>query len=173
MRKTSIALGLVAAIAAMPAFAATSTGSLTVKATVVSSCAVNTNTAGTVTNAVLDFGNITTANLGSSIDADTTGSGGTSLTVLCSNGTNYTYYANYGSNASGNQRRMANGTEMIAYDLYSNQARSTAFPTSGSTASATGNGSVQSYTIYGRIPALSSLPTAGTYTDTVTLTVEY
>ena len=38
--------------------------------------------------------------------------------------------------------------------------------------SATGNGALQSYTIYGRVPPQTT-PKPGTYADTITLTVTY
>ncbi|MFY0084261.1 spore coat protein U domain-containing protein, partial [Acinetobacter baumannii] len=39
--------------------------------------------------------------------------------------------------------------------------------------SGTGTGAVQTVNVYGRIPAGSTLPSAGSYVDTVTVTVTY
>jgi spore coat protein U-like protein len=66
------------------------------------------------------------------------------------------------------------GTEVINYSLYSDSGRTTNWGnTVGTdTVAATGNGSAQAYTVYGRIPPQTT-PAPGTYTDTITVTVTY
>ncbi len=174
MRKTTLALGLIAAIASVPAMAAVATGTLTVKANVVASCAVTTS-GGDAGNAILDFGTIDSSKLGQDIDASTSSTGGTKLSVTCTNGTSYKISADTGLNPVSNQRYLkAGGTDTIAYNLYTDSPGGTVFPLTAAAATAvTGNGSTQAYDIYGRIPNLSALPAVGSYTDTVQLTVTY
>lgn len=164
-------LAVIGLIGIQAANAATTTGTLTVKATVAKGCSVNTDASGTVADAVLDFGTITS--LTANVDGDTTTSSGTSIKVLCNNGTAYTVAFGAGNNFLSGVRRMAGGSsEFIPYNLYLTSTRATALAVDGTTAS-TGNGTPQTLNVYGRIPAGSVLPTAGNYTDAVTLTVTY
>lgn len=174
MRKTSIALGLIAAISTAPAMAAVATGNLNVKANVVASCAVKTNTAASG-DATLDFGQIDSTKLNTNIDADTSTTGGAKLSVTCTNGTSYTVIAGLGNNSVSGQRNMkSTGADLIAYNLYTTSARTTVFPTTPAAATpVTGTGTTQTYDIFGRIPTLTTLPAVGAYTDTVLMTVTY
>lgn len=165
-------LAVIGLIGIQAANAATTTGTLTVKATVAKGCSVNTDASGTVADAVLDFGTITS--LTANVDGDTTTSSGTSIKVLCNKGTDYTVAFGAGNNAVGGVRRMAGGSsEFIPYNLYLMSNRATALAVDGTTASIIGDGTPQTLDVYGRIPAGSVLPTAGNYTDAVTLTVTY
>ena len=165
-------LAVIGLIGIQAANAATTTGTLTVKATVAKGCSVNTDASGTAANAVLDFGTITS--LTANVDGDTAASSGTSIKVLCNKGTDYTVAFGAGNNAVGGVRRMAGGSsEFIPYNLYLTSTRATALAVDGTTASIIGNGTPQTLDVYGRIPAGSVLPTAGNYTDAVTLTVTY
>jgi spore coat protein U-like protein len=62
----------------------------------------------------------------------------------------------------------------VTYSLYSDSGRATVWGNTvgTNTVAGTGNGASQSYTVYGRAPAQTT-PAAGTYTDTVTVTVTY
>lgn len=165
-------LAVIGLIGIQAANAATTTGTLTVKATVAKGCSVNTDASGTAANAVLDFGTITS--LTANVDGDTAASSGTSIKVLCNNGTAYTVAFGAGNNGLSGVRRMAGGSsEFIPYNLYLTSTRATALAVDGTTASIIGNGTPQTLNVYGRIPAGSVLPTAGNYTDAVTLTVTY
>ena len=77
---SAIAMGLTSINVAN---AANATGTLTVKATITNSCVLNTSATGTTSNAILDFG--TLSSLASNVDADTTTTGGTAIKVLCNN----------------------------------------------------------------------------------------
>lgn len=133
----------------------------TVSATVVKKC--------TVTASPLNFGNgvglLTTA-----VNATST------LGVQCSNGTPYNVGLDAGTNAGGNinARKMVLAGNNITYQLYQNSARSTVWGnTIGSnTVAGTGSGNTQSLTVYGQVPAQAT-PPAGTYNDTVNVTVTY
>ncbi|MDP9801978.1 Csu type fimbrial protein [Acinetobacter calcoaceticus] len=167
----AIAMGLMSITAAN---AVTATGTLTVKATITNSCVLNTSATGTTANAVLDFG--TLSSLASNVDADTTTTGGTAIKVLCNNTVPWTLAFDAGKNAQTTQRRMIGGAtsnEFIPYNLFSDTNRATAIGISTTAYSGTGTGAPQTVNVYGRIPAGSTLPSAGSYVDTVTVTVTY
>ncbi|MFI7969473.1 spore coat protein U domain-containing protein, partial [Acinetobacter baumannii] len=72
------------------------------------------------TNAVLDFG--TLSSLAGNVDADTTTTGGTSIKVLCNNTVPWTLSFDGGQNVLSTQRRMIGGAtsnEYIPYNLFS------------------------------------------------------
>ena len=140
----------------------------TVTATVLANASVSATT--------LNFGS--TSTLASNIDSTAT------ITVQATNTTPYSIGLGLGSNASGSQRRVRNGAtaNYINYNLYTDSARSNAWSTSTSTTSCTsgastcilgtGTGLSQNITVYGRVPA-QSVPAAGTFTDTVVVTVTF
>ncbi|MBC7700636.1 spore coat U domain-containing protein [Aquabacterium sp.] len=155
---------------AQVAIPATSTSTFTVTATVASSCTLGTS------NVAFGAYNPTS---GTANDAS-----GAAL-VTCTTGTTYTIALDAGVSAGGasvfSNRRMRIGatTSYLGYQLYLDSGRVTVWgdglnsssinPTSGTS---TGNGSQQSYTVYGRITA-GNYVTAGSYTDTVTVTLTY
>ena len=176
MKKTFIYLSAVVAgvFSLNAANAATATGTLTVRATVTNSCVLNTSATGTTTNAVLDFG--TLSSLAGNVDADTTTTGGTSIKVLCNNTVPWTLSFEGGQNVLSTQRRMIGGAtsnEYIPYNLFSDTGRATAIGIATTAYSGTGTGNVQTVNVYGRIPAGTTLPSAGSYVDSVTVTVTY
>ncbi len=134
----------------------------TVLATVIKKC--------TVSASPLNFGTgiglLTTA-----IDASTT------LGVQCSVGTAYNVGLDAGQNGGGNinARKMKLGANTVGYQLYRDLARTQIWgDTIGSnTATGIGNGTTsQSLTVYGRVP-VQTTPPAGTYSDTIIVTVTY
>lgn len=96
------------------------------------------------------------------------------ILVNCTNGTTYEIGLNLGANPDGTTRRMTNGTDFLAYELYQDSARTTVWGnTPGTdTVSSTGTGTDQNFTVYGRIPEQQNI-SAGAYTDTVNVTVTY
>jgi spore coat protein U-like protein len=107
----------------------------------------------------------------------------TFFTVTCTRGAagdpasvSYNVYANNGSYASGNQNRGARGTARINYDLYRDAACSASwqgFTAIAGTITFAGTGTVsQQGNYWGCIPTGQGVA-AGTYTDTVTLSVLY
>ena len=154
--------------AALPgARASIASSNLTVQLLVIGTCTVNA--------ATLDFGS--TGLLATLIDATTT------LSVTCTNTTPYSVGMDNGANFSA-ARRMRQGatSNYIGYAIYTDAARTNVWTTASSsttctTASScffgTGDGSAQSITVYGRVPALGTAPAPGAYNDTVTITVTY
>jgi spore coat protein U-like protein len=143
--------------------AATVGSSLGVNATVTANCTISTT--------ALAFGNVNTLS-GSNVD----GTGG--LSITCTNGTGWSASADLGggTGASFASRKMAFGSELLNYSLYTDSARSSVWGDgTGSTSlfSGTGNGSSQAVTVYGRVPSGQTSVPAGSYADTVAVTVTY
>lgn len=121
----------------------------------------------TVTTTNMNFG--TVGVLGSNTDTTNT------ISVNCNSGVPYTIGLDNGATgASPTARRMTNGGNFVTYGIYQDAARTTEWgETIGTnTISASGTGSVQNYTGYGRVPAQTT-PVSGTYTDVVIVTVTY
>jgi spore coat protein U-like protein len=166
VRKTAslsllIALVSVAALSVPNANASTATGSFNSTITIQSNCqVVSTNT--------LNFG--TQGLLAANTDASAT------FAVQCTNTTPYNVGLNAGSTAGGSiaTRLMTSGSATVSYKMFSDSGRTANWGnTVGTdTVSGTGNGSSQTLTVYGRVPAQTT-PAAATYTDTVTVTITY
>lgn len=141
--------------------AATATSSFTVSITIAATCTVNSAS-------TLNFGNqgILSANV------DQT----SAIQVTCTNTTPYNIGldAGTGSGATVATRKMTSSGATVNYTIYSNSGRTTVWGNTigTNTVSATGNGTGQNYTAYGRIPPQTT-PAPGTYTDTITITVTY
>lgn len=153
-------LASVVAAATPMAYGASTSSTLTVNATVLSSC--------TVTPAILAFGNYS----GTQVD------GQTDITVLCTSGTAYTVVLDTGANSASLSPRTMAGTPSgsLNYDLYNDSGRTTIWGDgSGATGTIadTGSGLAKTHTVYGRIPASQLGAPAGAYTDTVNITVNY
>lgn len=144
---------------AAPASAATAVGALAVSATVLAFCAVSSTP--------LAFGNYSSAQLDSTA----------TVLVTCSNGTTYNVGldAGAGTGASTTTRKLTGpSSATFNYTMYRDSGHTTNWGnTVGTdTASGTGNGLVQTLTVYGRIPG-GQYPGTGAYVDTVVVTVTY
>ena len=165
--RAAITLSALACAFTVPADAATTTGTLTVNATLLSSC--------NVSGSVLNFGS-TIDPLSASVPVDAS----STMSVQCTNTTPYAVSLNAGANAGGasafSNRNMKHGTSnLLGYQLYLDSGRSTVWgdgTASSSTLAGTGTGSSQTLTIYGRLPSLTGAVPGG-YTDTVTVTITY
>jgi spore coat protein U-like protein len=98
------------------------------------------------------------------------------VSVNCSSGGTYQVSLGAGANLSSGTRRMAGpASSFLAYQLFRDPARSLAWGDGtalGARVSGTGSGATQTLTVYGRIPAGQSAA-AGSYADSVVVTVEY
>ena len=130
----------------------------TVTATVTSQCAVSAST--------LDFGSV------GLLLANTDGT--SSVTVQCASGVAYQVGLDNGQHATGATRRMQGPGGLVTYELYRNSTRTQRWGSTLNTDTVTGsgNGSNQTLTVYGRVPNQTT-PSAGTYNDTITVTVTY
>lgn len=160
----ALSAAVLSVLAIQPAQAAETTSTLSVNATVTSNCTVSTT--------ALNFGNVNVTS-GTNVD----GTGG--ISVTCTNGTAWAASANAGSGtgATLTTRKMASGTNLLNYALYTDSARTIVWGDAATTATAkisgTGSGSAQASTIYGRVPSGQTTLPAGTYADSVTVTVTY
>lgn len=136
-------------------------GSLVVSANVIKRC--------TVTASPLSFG-VNPGLLSTEMNASTT------FGVQCSNTTPYNVGLSAGQHSGNdiNARQMALGSNSIGYQLYRDSARNEVWGnTVGTdTVPATGSGMQQNLTVYGSVPPQVT-PPAGTYEDTVVVTVTY
>jgi spore coat protein U-like protein len=156
------------------AFGETLTDSVDITATIQNGCTIGTS--GSTTSAqfgTIDFG--TMSSLTSQVDAiSTVGSG--SIVVTCTPGIAITIGLNNGVNNTGSQRYIihSGGTTKLAYELYRTASYNTIW---GSGAQALSIASFpvtqQTYTVYARLFASGTQPPAGTYTDTITVTLTY
>jgi spore coat protein U-like protein len=150
------AAALATVLLAAPARAATNTGTLAVSANVVTSCEI--------TASALNFGNYDGA------QNDNTAT----ITVNCNTASvNYSVALDIGNSWDGTTRRMANGGSFLAYDLFSDAGRTTAWAAEAGTTSAASPSTDSSLVIYGRIPANQILTTTGAYADSVVMTVTF
>lgn len=158
-------------IAATPSFAATATGTFPVTATVANTC--------TVSSTGVAFGSYTGTAVTNTAN---------NIVVTCNKGVTITsLLIGNGANASGTQKRMANGTEYLNYSIdVPTGASLTTCPAAGTNSwnGTTGpagaaltslfatTGGAKNISICASIPA-SQYPAAGSYSDTVTMTLTY
>jgi spore coat protein U-like protein len=139
--------------------AATAGTTFNVTANVVAACTVSASN--------VAFGSYTAVQLD--------GSG--SISVNCTNQSPYTVELDVGGGSGATMaNRKMNGpsNHTLTYSLYQDSSRTTVWGSVAGTqaVAGTGSGTAQALTVYGRIPA-SQTPVAGSYTDTITVTVTY
>jgi len=152
------------AVGIVPARAATSTGTVLVKATVAATCALNSPT--------LNFGAYDPT-VGTDTDIPAT------LVVNCTKGTAWVVGLDQGVNGpTRNMKNTGPGTDTLHYELFVDTARTKVW-TNGTTASptvasGTGTGAAagQNVTIFGRLFA-NQFVTPSTYQDSVIATVNF
>ncbi|UXN59967.1 spore coat protein U domain-containing protein [Phyllobacterium zundukense] len=98
------------------------------------------------------------------------------VTVNCDKNTSYSLKLGWGGQGdAGNTRNMANGSEKISYNLFSDKQRSVLWgdKDGGKVPSAlTSDGNKKTFPVYARVPTQKT-PSPGTYTDNVVVTLEY
>jgi spore coat protein U-like protein len=144
------------------AFSQTASSSFNVHMTIFSECRL-----GTLND--INFGSA--GFLDSNVDMNST------LSLKCTDGTPFNIALSQGANGTSiTDRRMKNsaGAQTLAYQLYRDSARSQVWgqTTGTDTVAGTGTGADQTLNIYGRVPA-QSVAAAGSYSDTITVTVTY
>ena len=164
MYRTSIAIGgaLLWLMTPQLAIAGSATGSMGISATVLSACIVTSNS--------MAFGNY---NPTSATPTDAT----STFDVTCTVGTNYSVGLNAGTKAGATvlTRQMTSGANALSYSLYSDSSHGTNWgntPGTDTPSQTTAGLLPSTFTVYGRIPAQQNVQ-AGSYTDTVTITVSY
>jgi spore coat protein U-like protein len=158
-----MALALNGAIFAPSSFAATTSTTITISATVIDSC--------TVSAAPLSFGNYNGISGGM---LDTVAM----ISPTCTVGTVYaiSLCPGQGNEATHANRRLTGPDgAALQYSVYTDASRTSVWGdgTGGSSwRTGSGTGSTQSLMMYGRVPAAQSV-TAGSYSDTITVTLTY
>ncbi|MFN7221589.1 MAG: spore coat U domain-containing protein [Burkholderiales bacterium] len=150
------------------ASAQTQTGSIGVSATVGTNCVVSTS--------AISFGTYDPAAV-----PPTNGTG--TVALVCTTGATPSIAVNLGANPNATQRRLTSGANTLNYNVFqptSNAAGAacaytTAFPTTapGFALTAAPSTASRTYNICGQIPAAQSGAAAGTYSDTLTVTVSF
>jgi spore coat protein U-like protein len=165
VRRGALIAGL-AMLTALPAQAASDTATFNVTITLQETCDVATSGA---SNIAFGSQGLLTAN----VDQTST------LTVTCSEGTDYSIGLNAGLNAGTpadvDTRRMTDGNgNYVQYQLYQDAPGGTVWGNTNltDTVDSIGTGSSQSFTVHGRVPPQAT-PPAGAYSDTITATVTY
>lgn len=154
MRKLTLGLAAVAAVASAPAFAATTSGTVDVTLNVDNACSLTT--------AAIDFGTVT--DFAAARNA-------TSLTTLrCTPNAVAVVTVNNGNNVNGTQRRLRQGATANYIDYNVTDAGGTAWPSAG--LSYTGTGADVNIGLRGVVPVQTAKP-AGAYADQLTITVTY
>lgn len=158
---TALTLGAVALYQA-PVAAGSASASLSVSASVSNNCTISTS--------ALDFGAYDPIVTHDTTDLDGTGG----VTITCTKGATTTIDLGLGSHASGTQRRLNTGSNYLNYEMYQDAGRITVWGTGADTLTppAAPSKAPRSYTVYGRVSAGQDVE-AGSYTDTVTATVNF
>ena len=157
-------LMLLIAVSSRSHAAGSASANLSVSASVANNCTISTSP--------LAFGayDPVVANASTNLDATAT------VTVACTKGATATIGLGLGSNASGTTRRMTDGSSnFLTYEMYQDSARSALWGNSGAellSPVAAPSKSTRDFTVYGRVPSNQDVP-AGSYTDTVTATVNF
>ncbi len=162
LRTAAFSALAVAALSPAAALAATATTTFNVTATVLKVCTVSAGT--------LAFGNYDPT-------AATPTDGTSTISVLCTLSTPYTVRLSQGANGSSvTDRQMigGGGSDTLAYSLYRDASHTQNWGETDTTDTldVTGTGVLQAHTVYGRIAAQTTAP-VGSYSDTVTVTVNY
>src|SRR6266850_8223102 len=155
--KLRLRVGLTASLTAAfllqsaTSFATTTTTTFPVSITIAATCVINSASA-------LNFGS--QGVLATNTDQSST------ISVTCTNTTPYNIGldAGTGTGATVAVRKLTSGGATVNYSLYSDTGRTTVWGNTigTNTVAATGNGSAQSYAVYGRVPPQTT-PAAGTY----------
>lgn len=155
--------------------AATATTSFTVSATVTNGCAFGNSLSTSVsTLGTINFGSF--ASVPTNVDV-VSASGAGSVVVTCTPGATVTIAMDYGLHGgSVTQRYMTNSgaTATLAYQLYQDSAHTKVWGTGAQAMTVSSfPATTQTYPVYARLLSFTTSPTAGTYTDTVTVTLTY
>lgn len=128
------------------------------------------NTCSTVTATAISFGDYDPLS-GSNLDS--TGN----INVTCTSGTPFTIKLNGGLHGSIAQRKMKQdgGNGELMYGLYKDSNHTTVWgdDAAGEAVTGTGTGSSLQKTVYGRVSGGQSSSNAGSYSDTIVVTVDY
>lgn len=165
----AFSLAMLCSLSAQPTFAGTATATLTVTASIASTCTINA--------ATLAFGAYDPVVVNKTVNLDQS----TTIGFTCTLGSTGTIDIDKGANSTGTtpnfQRRLSDGAtpaHFLTYNLYQDAARTTLWgtTTSGTAEANVGLGVAQTTNLYGRIPSGQN-GTSGSYTDSATMTITF
>lgn len=176
MKKIKLALMVSLAVVVMTTAASANElrGEVDVLLEIGQGCAVNgVTSAGVNKLGIVDFGE--QSNLTLFVDAESTGSGGAGgIELTCNSSLAYSVSLDNGANPQAGQRRVSRGgLDFVSYELYQDAARSVRWGDGPEARALTGTGAVQPLTVYGRVLAGQATPAAGSYVDTVRMTISW
>lgn len=171
-----IGMGLLSALFVSANIQAALVGQIAVSLKVEEGCSVNN---GGVTGNLNTFGSLNfgqTASTWTNIltsQVVATGSSGGDLTVVCSTGVSkFGLTIDNGLNGDTNTRKMKFGSSTIDYNIYKDAARSIVYPTNSQDITLSNN--TATIPIYGAVPPnAATAKVAGTYTDTLSVTLTF
>lgn len=142
-----------------------------VKASIVNGCVVSGTNPGAI--GTLNFGTLPGIN-SAATTANAVFANNTTISLACTPGTTLFMSINGGLNYANSTRNMkiANNTDVVSYGLFTNAAHTTAIPLNTALAVTYSNANNITLPIYGlaQIPRVNR---AGTYTDTLTVTLSW
>lgn len=148
-----------------------------VKAEVAAGCLLGSGAGDTSNFGLINFGQI--SSLPAALDRVSTPSQG-SILLQCTPGTALTIALGSGANSSNVAagRYLARGSERLRYQLYKDNAFSSVWGDGANGASAlsttfTATTGIQAFPVFARLFSVTPMPSAGVYTDVVTVTVSY
>lgn len=151
--------------------------SFQVRATVVQGCLLGSGSSDASSFGSIAFGQFAT--LASDIQVSSSQGAG-SIVLQCTPGAAVSIALNTGGYASdvGGGRFLGKGSERLRYQLFQDVANSQVWGDGGNGGTALSvsfplSGGVQSYPVYARLFSVSPMPSAGLYSDTVTVTISY
>lgn len=166
MSKIALFVGALAATGGV--WAASDTAHLDVGATVNNACAIGEGYLSFGTIALPVNSGVGTRDSSLAIDASA------AVPVVCTNGATAAITGDMGLNGGGSSRKMASGSDLLGYQLYTSSARTTVLDTGTGAIPYTGTGSTESVLIYGRMEVADiMMAKRGNYNDTVQLTITY
>ncbi|WP_431222631.1 Csu type fimbrial protein [Serratia sp. L9] len=150
----------------------------TVNASIVKGCVLGSGVSDVSTFGTLSFGQV--SSLSSNISVVSSANAG-SVVLRCNPNLSVTLGLGIGTHVTGSisaGRKLQNSvtTETLLYQLYQDSNYSSIWgdgSNGGTTQVITASGSTQEIKVYARLFSTSILPTSGTYSDTVLLTVTY
>lgn len=153
----------------LAARAGTNTANLSVQLVITASCTINAAT-------------LTFPSTAGTALTSTAITGSTTVQVNCTNNSPYSIGMGQGANYASGSNQLASGGYSLPYGLYVDAAYTLPWTTGASSTTCTttndcylgtGNGSAQNISIYGKVPTVATAPAAGTYSDTVTMTITF
>ncbi|MBU1330755.1 MAG: spore coat U domain-containing protein [Gammaproteobacteria bacterium] len=150
--------------------------SFELRATVVRGCLLGTGSADVSSFGTLNFGQF--GSLPNDVQASSSEGAGT-IVLHCTPGTAVTVALNAGMHSSdiAGGRYLGKGAERLRYQLYQDASNSTVWGTAGVGGNALsiifGAAGIQRYPVYARLFNADPMPSAGIYSDTVTVTISY